>query len=182
VDVDELTPTRMRKASAPPAGEIVATPLEVNVEKPRKAGGGDKEGSSAKKSASSYTPWERETVGLEVLRRVLAGGGVQLEDVRTKRTGADAIGTDDRYYELKVHAGTATGALDIRGSEVLQARDLGEKYVLVVVENVEAASVSPRVTLIPNPMSVLKIHPVGRIEATGYDNEAFEQWELPKQE
>jgi len=180
VDVDALVVGTTRAATTPPVGAIVATAGEVNVQPPRKAGVGGKEGPSDKKSASNYTPWDRETVGMGILGKVLAVRGIEIEDVRTKRTGADAIGTDGCYYELKVHAGCATGALDVRGSEVLQARELGERYVLVVVENVEAAAANPRVTFIPNPMVVLDVHPVGKIEVTGYDNEAFEQVELPR--
>ena len=179
VDVDALVANKTRDAAAvPPVGRIISHPIEVRLDKPHSGGVGDRSSGGSHKSAPGYVPWDRETAGLQVLRKVLAP--IEVQDTRTQRTGADGVGTDGRYYELKVHGAAAGGPLEMRGSEVLQARDLGDRYVLAVVENVEAAGVSPKITLIPNPMSVLRVHPLGKIEVTGYDDEAFEQWELPE--
>lgn len=179
VDVDSLVPEKRRAAAAtPPEGRIVAPPVDVKLDKPRSGGGTEKSGESHK-PAPGYTPWDRETTGLRMLRKIVSP--VEVRDTRTEHVGADGIGTDGRYYELKVHGGAANGPLEMRGSEVLRARDMGDRYVLVVVENVEAQDATPKITFVPSPMSVLSVHPIGKIEVTGYDDEAFEQWELPSE-
>jgi hypothetical protein len=178
IDVDTLVAEKSRAAATtPPEGRIVATPGDVKLDKPSSGGGGGQKGGESHKQAPDYTPWDRETTGLRMLRKILSP--IEVRDTRTELVGADGIGTDGRYYELKVHAGTAAGPLEMRGSEVLRARDMGDQYVLVVVENVEVQDATPRITLVPNPMSVLSVHPIGKTEVTGYDDEAFEQWELP---
>jgi hypothetical protein len=115
---------------------------------------------------------------LKALAIVLARDRIEIEDTTSQPVGADAIGTDGRYYELKVHGGAASGALPLTSSEVLQARQLGQEYVLVVVENVEDSAANTRVTLIPNPLNVLTIWPAGQVEVTGYDDQSFERYEL----
>jgi len=178
VDVDTLQTVTHRPPGAPPEGELVTGPIEVVVGNPRSANTGRDGSGTSGKSAASYTPFDRETAGLRILQKALAERGVELEDTRNQPTGADCVGTDGRYYELKVHAGAATGPLQMMGSQVLQARELGDRYVLAIVENVEGGQANPRVTLIPSPLTVLKVHPLGKTEVTGYDNEVFERIEL----
>jgi hypothetical protein len=117
---------------------------------------------------------------MDLLRSLLARDGVEITDTRAQLVGADAVGTDGRYFEIKAHADAADGPLNMQGSEVLKARELGDKYVLVVVEHLESDGASPpRITLIPSPLSVLAVHPYGKIELTGYHDDAFEYWEFP---
>lgn len=179
VDVEALAPRVIRDAGEPTPGGLVRDPGTTIVESPRAAVTHRAESAATdRKSAPSYTLRDQEDVGMEIVERVLADRGIEIEDTRSQPTGADAIGTDGRYYELKVHSGLAQGALNFTRAEVFQAQTLGENYVLVVVENVESGGADPRVTFIPNPLGVLKVHPRGRIELTGYDSEAFEQVEL----
>lgn len=150
----------------------------MTVEKPRAANLGGTTPGKGGKQAPAYTPVQRETAGLRILQLVLAEQGIGIEDSRNEPTGADCIGTDGRYYELKVHGGSANGPLQLSGSEVLQARELGDRYVLVVIENVEGARAKPRVTFVPSPLTTLKVDLLGKVEVTGYNNEVFEQFEL----
>ncbi|MHB8741165.1 MAG: hypothetical protein ACYC62_08335, partial [Coriobacteriia bacterium] len=177
-DVDALSVNPVRAASAPPDGAVSWEAQETKLEKPRAANPGQGSGGGSTRGAATYTPYERQAAGLRMLETVLAKKSVQIEDTTTQLVGADAIATDGCYYELKVHAGTATGGLNLQPSEVLQARHLGDKYVLVVVENVEGEDAPAKLTFIPNPLKVLTVHPIGKIEVTGYDDPAFEQFEL----
>jgi hypothetical protein len=177
-DIGSMSIAESRPASAPPTAALETSVSGTKVERPRAAKPGTNAASSGGRSAAQYTPPDRQRAGLKALAIVLARDRIEIEDTTSQPVGADAIGTDGRYYELKVHGGAASGALPLTSSEVLQARQLGQEYVLVVVENVEDSAANTRVTLIPNPLNVLTIWPAGQVEVTGYDDQSFERYEL----
>ena len=178
VAVDSMQPHKLSEAAeTQPAGGVDMTPDNAALGKPKNGRKRD-DTRERPKQAKAYDSYERETRGLECLSSVLQEKGISIRDTRAEPVGADAIGSDGRYYELKVHVGKASGPLLLQDSQVIKAREMGEMYVLVVVENVEAKKSKPRITLIPDPLSVLQVHPRGRIEITGYDDDAFEKWEL----
>jgi hypothetical protein len=177
-DIESMIVSSSRPASAPPKGAVETSSPGTRVEKRRGAKPSDPARSGTGRRAPEYSSPDRERAGLSALAKVLGRVNVEIEDTTGQAVGADAIGTDGRYYELKVHGGVASGGLRLQPSEVLQARQLGEEYVLVVVENVEDSGANTRVTLIPNPLGVLTIWPMDRVEVTGYDDKSFERHEL----
>ena len=129
----------------------------TNSRKPRtRTGGGglvEPGGSAPPKTRTTprnYTSEERERVGLELLQMVL---GRDLVDVRAKRrVGADAVDEQERYFELKVSAGSEPDVVSLTASEVMRAATDPDNFVLVVVSDVEATDAYP--TVRPSPGSI----------------------------
>lgn len=115
----------------------------------------------------NYTAEERETAGLELLRRVLGEDGTTLTDVRHQpNVGADAVDDKGRYYELKVHAGAIPDTVRLENSQVERALTT-DNFYLVLVGNVETGQGDPEVRIIHDPLHHLTPAPQGAVNLTG---------------
>ena len=103
----------------------------------------------------NYTSEQKETLGLELLRKVV---GRDLVDVRARRgVGADALDEEEGwYYELKVSNGTEPDVVSLTASEVMRAAEADDKFVLAVVSGVEGADACPTVRLVFDPLKELE--------------------------
>ncbi|XRQ09244.1 hypothetical protein ACN3XK_74415 [Actinomadura welshii] len=134
---------------------------EPNRNHPRKLGGPGR-------GPLNYTAEERETVGLELLRQVLADEDTILTDVRHQpNVGADAVDNHGRYYELKVSAGALPDTVKLEDSQIQRAFITSDKFYLVLVGNVEAGQGNPEVRIIHDPLHHLKPAPYGAIHLKG---------------
>lgn len=115
----------------------------------------------------NFTPQERESVGLDLLRMVL-GEDCNLVDVRHEpNVGADAIDDRGRYFELKVHQGAIPDTVKLENSQIERAMAATDKFFLVLVGNVEEGQGSPEVRIIHDPLHHLKVQPQGAVHLTG---------------
>ena len=116
----------------------------------------------------NYTPEERESAGLDLLRMVLAGDDCSLTDVRHQpKVGADAVDDRGRYYELKVHQGAIPDTVKLENSEIERAMAATDDFFLVLVGNVEEGQGNPEVRIIHDPLHHLKVQPQGAVHLTG---------------
>lgn len=137
-------------------------------------------------SAPSFTPLDKETVGLELARLVLGGDAAEIADLRAQhRVGADAVDDMDRFYELKVHLGDEPDSIRLEESEIRRAMTTKD-FFLVVVSNIEGANARPKVRIIVDPVRQLTITRSSSVNFTGvrdtehslvYDLEPFPEEE-----
>jgi hypothetical protein len=107
--------------------------------------------------ATSFTALEKETVGLEIARKVLAGPDGHLVDLRSQRgVGADAIDDLERFYELKVHLGEEPDSIRMEQSEIQRAMSTPD-FFLVIVSKIEGTDARPQVRVIVDPLSQLQV-------------------------
>ena len=124
-------------------------------------------GPTSRSSITLYTPLDRETVGLELLRMVLGSDHDEIEDLRAQRgVGADAIDELQRFYELKVHAGGEPDQVTLTNAEVKRALTTKD-FFLVVVSSVEGVDANPKVRIIVDPLRHLQPAESGAITLTG---------------
>ena len=124
-------------------------------------------GPTSRSSITLYTPLDRETVGLELLRMVLGSDHDEIEDLRAQRgVGADAIDELERFYELKVHAGGEPDQVTLTDAEVKRALTTKD-FFLVVVSGVEGVDANPKVRIIVDPLRHLQPAESGAITLTG---------------
>jgi hypothetical protein len=122
---------------------------------------------SGGKGPLNYTPQERESAGMDLLRHVLASDDITLTDVRHQpNVGADAVDDQGRYYELKVHAGAIPDTVRIEDSQIQRAMTTPDFY-LVLVGNVEEGQGNPEVRIIHDPLHHLQVQPQGAVHLTG---------------
>jgi hypothetical protein len=101
-----------------------------------------------------YTDLQKESLGLDVVRLVLATDDEGIKDLRGQHgVGADAIDQLDRYYELKVYAGEEPDRVRLEESQIRRAMTTGD-FFLVVVSGLEAPNI-PKVRIITDPLSQL---------------------------
>ena len=118
-------------------------------------------------SFRAYTELDKETVGMELFRKVLGSDRGDLTDLRTQRgVGADAVDDLRRFFELKVHAGAEPDQVKLTNAEVMRALST-EDYFLVVVSDVEGADARPRVRVVLNPLRQLQPLDQGEIILSG---------------
>ncbi|WP_460683305.1 sacsin N-terminal ATP-binding-like domain-containing protein [Modestobacter lapidis] len=178
IDPSELSP-------AVPAGTIVnpdgrAAPARGKGGSVLREPSAGKRGTGRGKATppASYTDKDREDVGLEILRRLLEGGGEELQDVRQQvLVGADATDTSQRFYELKVHGGPAPNTVSMQASEIDRARD--PNFFLVVVSNVEDGAGTPEVRIIADPLHRLAGLDDGSVTFSGVHEAEALVYELP---
>ena len=124
-------------------------------------------GPQGRPSVRLYTDLERETVGLQLLRKVLTSEHDRIKDLRAQRgVGADAIDDLGRFYELKVSAGPEPDQVTLTNAEVKRALTTPD-FFLVVVSGVEGVDAKPKVRVIVNPLSQLQPAKSGTITLTG---------------
>ena len=115
----------------------------------------------------SYSDLDRETVGLELARMVLASDREDIIDLRTQcGVGADAMDKLERFYELKVSAGPEPDQVRLTNAEVQRAQS-SPHFFLVVVSDVEGAAASPTVRIIPRPLDQLQQAVTGTMTLAG---------------
>lgn len=129
--------------------------------------GNPKRPSGAGRGPLNYTAEERETAGLDLLRRALEGDGTILTDVRHQpNVGADAVDDKGRFYELKVSIGAMPDIVRLEDSQIQRALTTDDFY-LVVVSNVEAGQGDPEILIIHDPLQHLTPEPQGAVHLSG---------------
>ena len=130
---------------------------------PRPGTGGPRGGLSIR----LYSDLDRETVGQQLLRKVLSSDHDEIEDLRAQRgVGADAIDELGRFYEMKVSAGPEPDQVTLTNAEVKRALTTPD-FFLVVVSGVEGVDAKPKVRVIVNPLSQLQPTESGSITLSG---------------
>jgi hypothetical protein len=116
----------------------------------------------------NFTPEERETLGARIAQWVLGLSEEELIDIRNQSgVGADAIDTDNNYYEFKVHSGEIPDQVRLEPTEFQRALVEKEKYFLVIVGNVEEGRGDPVVRVIADPLSSLTLERSQLVKLTG---------------
>lgn len=148
------------QASAPPPK---APKTKRGLNKPRPGGVTP----TPRSTFRSYTDEEKETLGLELARRVLASDDQDIIDIRAqRRVGADAFDERGRYYELKVSARDEPDQIRLTDSEVERAMSTPD-FFLVVVSGLEGARAKPKVRVIVDPMRHLNVSSSSQVLLTG---------------
>lgn len=115
----------------------------------------------------SYSDLDRENVGLELARMVLASDREDIIDLRTQcGVGADAMDKLERFYELKVSAGAEPDQVRLTNAEVQRAQS-SPHFFLLVVSGVEGGAASPTVRIIPKPLDQLQQAVTGTMTLSG---------------
>ena len=141
--------------------KLEATPRPKRVSKerlaePKPGVNGPRDGSPIR----LYSERDKETVGLEILRKVLSSDQDDISDLRSQRgVGADAIDELQHFYELKVSAGAEPDQVTLTNAEVQRALTTPD-FFLVVVSGIEGVDARPKVRVIVNPLS--QLHPTER--------------------
>jgi hypothetical protein len=159
---------RQRSAEADTArrAEEVAALRSPDRGNPKKQSGG--------RGPVNYTPEERESVGMALVRHVLGGEEAGIVDIRNQHNvGADAIDDLQRFFELKVFQGNIPNTVRLTDSEVKRALSTKD-FFLVLVGNVELGIDQPEVRIITDPLSQLAVEPTGTIQLSGvYNSQAL---------
>lgn len=117
--------------------------------------------------APTFTALDKESVGMALVRTVLAGDEEEIADLRAQHgVGADAIDKLDRFFELKVHLGDEPDVIRLEESEVRRALSTPD-FFLVVVSGVEGANARPRVRIIVDPVHQLTMQATSTVVFTG---------------
>jgi len=97
---------------------------------------------------------------------VLEPENIRIKDQRLIRgVGADIIGDDNIFRELKARTGSAGDEIVLTDHEYARAEEAREAYELVIVEHVWD---DPVITIIRNPLNRLTCYPVGNIVVKGW--------------
>jgi len=121
-------------------------------------GGSDKYGHSTKSTEQRAVDFFRTYV--------LEPENIQIRDQRLIRgVGADIIGDDNIFRELKARTGSADDEIVLTGHEYARAEEARDAYELVIVEHVWD---DPVITIIRNPLNRLTYYPVGNVAVKGW--------------
>ena len=135
-----------------------------NLEEPRQDSGGPQSG----RPIRQYAERDKETVGLELLRRVLGSDTQDINDLRAQRNvGADAIDDLKRYYELKVFAEAELDHVILTDAEVQRAQGNPDFFLVVVSGLEEGSGTRPTVRVIVNPLNQLRLAQKGNTTWSG---------------
>lgn len=174
-----VDPSQLRVAD--PRGQLVGggsgkpTPTRTRTERggggkptkdlpPPKPGGATPQHTA---SPAGYTAGSKESVGLELVRLVLASDAEEMKDLRAQHgVGADAIDSLERFYELKVYAGTEPDRITLEESQIRRAMSTPD-FFLVVVSGVEGQGARPRVRVVVDPLSQLEMTETSSVSFTG---------------
>ncbi len=164
-----------------PQGELVPAMSKPPPRTPPADGGGNrrradsglpapKAGGAAPQARSAtrdYSDLDKETLGLDLVRWVLASDERAIVDLRAQhRVGADAVDELRRFYELKVYAGNEPDEIVLEDSEIRRALSTPDFFV-VVVSGVEGVNATPRVRVIVSPLSQLRMSERSQIRFAG---------------
>ena len=118
-------------------------------------------------SYRAYTDLDKETVGMDLFRKLFGSDREDITDLRTQRgVGADAIDDLRRFFELKVHAGAEPDQVKLTNAEVRRALSTDD-YFLVVVSDVEGDDARPKVRVVLDPLKQLQPLDQGEIVLSG---------------
>ena len=153
--------------------------LESHEQRPPRKTGGDrnlvepKRGGSGPRGRSPirlYTDLEKESVGLDLLRKLLSSDVDEIADIRSQHgVGADAIDKLKHFYELKVSAGAEPDYVTMTAAEVKRARTT-PGFFLVVISDIEGVDAQPMARVIVDPLSQLQPAEGGSITLSGVRN------------
>lgn len=130
---------------------------------PRRPGGSG--GGNSAKDRHSIKSTEQRAVDL-FRTYVLEPENIQIKDQRLIRgVGADIIGDDNIFRELKARTGSAGDEIVLTEHEYVRAEEAREAYELVIVEHVWD---DPVITIIRNPLNRLIYYPVGNVAVKGW--------------
>lgn len=116
-----------------------------------------------------YTDLDKESVGLELLRKLLGSDEDEIVDLRGQRgIGADAIDELKNYFELKVHAGPEPDRVTLTRAEAQRASTRG--LYLAVVSNVEGKKARPSIRVFVDPLEQLDKSFGGSLTLSGVRN------------
>lgn len=116
---------------------------------------------------ASYTPGSKELVGLELVRMVLASDAEEMRDLRAQHgVGADAVDSLERFFELKVYAGSEPDRITLEESQIRRAMNTPD-FFLVVVSGVEGKKATPQVRVIVDPLAQLEMTETSSVSFTG---------------
>ncbi len=114
-----------------------------------------------------YTEVAKESVGLDLVRRVFASDEQEIRDLRAQHgVGADAVDALERFFELKVYAGAEPDSIVLEESQIRRAMST-QYFFLVVVSELEGENASPKVRIIMDPLNQLKMSNSSSITFTG---------------
>jgi hypothetical protein len=132
----------------------------ADLRRPGHGGGGGGGGGGGQQSSPSWVSTEQR--GIELFRRyVLDPEGIDVRDQRIRPgVGADLVGSDGVYRELKTFSGAGPTTLPLTEHEYRRAGNEGDRYQLVVVEHVRGDAV---ITVITDPLRRLRYTPTGGV-------------------
>jgi hypothetical protein len=171
-----VDPSRLRVAD--PQGRLVDHPVgqPPGTEPRRSSGKAPKELPEPKPGGGpphhtaappSYTAGTKESVGLELVRKVLASDADEMRDLRAQHgVGADAVDQLDRFFELKVYAGAEPDVIRLEESQIRRAMTTPD-FFLVVVSHVEGEKAKPKVRVIAEPFRQLHMTETSSVSLTG---------------
>ena len=149
--------------ASPESATSRPTPQSVRLAEPRVTS----ESPRNRVKTRSYSDLDRENVGLELARMVLASDREDIIDLRTQcGVGADAMDKLKRFYELKVSAGAEPDQIRLTNAEVQRAQS-SPHFFLVVVSGVEGTAASPTVRIVPRPLDQLQQAVTGTMTLSG---------------
>ena len=125
---------------------------------PKRVGGG---------GAERHTPMLTEERAVYILRNyVFEPDNVNVVDQRIRHgVGADLIGDDNVFREMKSYSGSAPNVIVLTEHEYRRASESRSGYDLVIVEHVWD---TPVITIIRNPLGRLPYSPTGGVEVHGW--------------
>lgn len=150
--------------------------LESSEKRQSRKAGGDRSlveprrGGSAPRGRSPirlYTDLEKESVGVDLLRKLLSSDVEGIADIRAQHgVGADAVDELNHFYELKVSAGAEPDYVTMTAAEVKRARTT-PGFFLVVISGIEGVAAQPMARVIVDPLSQLQPAEGGSITLSG---------------
>jgi len=126
-----------------------------------------KQPTSYRRGPQNYTDEERQSVGVELVRRVLGGDEEEIVDIRHQHNvGADAVDQLKNFFELKVYSGPIPDDVSFTRAEFLRARQT-QDFFLVAIGNVEQGDAEPELRIITDPLCQLTMKPSGSVSLVG---------------
>jgi hypothetical protein len=118
-------------------------------------------------AADRHPPMSTEERAVYILRTyVFEPDNVNILDQRIRHgVGADLIGDDNVFREMKSHSGSAPSVIGLTEHEYKRASESRSGYDLVIVEHVWD---TPLITIISNPLGRLRYSPTGGVEVHGW--------------
>lgn len=115
------------------------------------------------------SPQTTEQRGVDLFTQyVLAPHGIEVTDQRVHAgVGADLVGTDQVFRELKTFTGPAGPELPLTEHEYKRAGGEGKNYELVIVEHIGDGQ-QPKITVIRDPLKRLGYYPTGGVRVRGW--------------
>lgn len=146
-----------------PTGGLIGR-KQPQLKKPRKV---SRKRRASGEAVGRHTPMSTEERAVYVLRTyVLEPDSIDIIDQRIRHgVGADLIGDDNVFREMKSHSASAPSVIGLTEHEYKRASESRSGYDLVVVEHVWD---TPLITIISDPLGRLRYSPTGGVEVHGW--------------